>query len=186
MTHRFRRLATAGLIAAATASLVFSGASMASAHPVHVPFPQPGPQAPEPAPTAPPVTTSPNQSFVVPSDYINPDEPLKIFGIVNLLWLPEDSSRSYGVSMTCDDGLVVPVSVSYDTQGLHGVWFGGAIPVSEQGKICTIHGTSPAGRSLVFGAPKLDDYLASTNSDVMTSALDFGAGVIPVSSTGGL
>ncbi|MDF2444526.1 MAG: hypothetical protein JWR01_2729 [Subtercola sp.] len=186
MTHRSRRLATAGLIAAATASLVLSGASMASARPIPAPIPQPGPQAPEPGPTAPTATSSANQSFVVPSDYINPDQPLKIFGMYNLFGLPGDSSRSYGVSVTCDDGASVPLTVSYDKQGLHGASFGGYMPVAEQGKVCTIHGTAPSERMLVFGAPKQYDVLVSSDSSERMSVLQFIAGVNVVTSTGGL
>lgn len=138
-------LASIALTTATAASLLFAGAASASAKPVT-------PRSP----------SNSYLSFVVPVNVEAPNQALNAQGWFSLWWLQEDDSRAYKVEVTCDDGVLLPVQMSYDLSNSRNVSYGLSFPVAEQGHECTLHGMAPADRTIAFSAPHLDHMLDHT------------------------
>ncbi len=137
MTLQLRnRLAAAALTGAASIALACGGA--AAAH----------------ADVAPPATSGPDVSFVVPVPHDPASTGIEIDGEVSDTFLT-DNLKDFAVSITCADGVpVAPFNFSDTTLGYSrwGESFFTKISLSEQGKTCTIHSTSPSSaRQLNFG-----------------------------------
>ncbi|MCU1481969.1 MAG: hypothetical protein JWQ19_2755 [Subtercola sp.] len=171
MAKKFAFPIAVALSIAATGALGLTGATSASAGSMY----------------APPVTTTSDLSFVVPLTNDPAQTSVQVFGNIDDPYL-SDKFADFVISITCPG--IAPVTVATDngvlwmsrTGPLLSSSIRATLPVSEEGRTCSIHAaSSSANRKMVFGAPS-----TKPGETGDTSRLYFSGNVILKSSTGGL